>query len=149
MLRRLVSCRPSPHLLLSLRCLHTSAPCMADIEDATLQRIVALHQQAVLERSDTYIDPLSGYKVFTSAALGRRKCCGNACRHCPYQYQGVKENNRAFISDTNLRIRRVQEELHPGSLTTARPPSASPRASPEPASPTSPCASAPSSAPSE
>ena len=122
---------------------------MADIEEATLQRIVALHQQAVHEHCDTYIDPLSSYKVFTSAALGRRKCCGNACRHCPYQYQGVKAKNRAFISDTNLRIRRVQEERHPGSLTTAQPPAASPPASPEPASPTSPSAHLPSSSPSE
>lgn len=29
---------------------------------------------------DTYIDPDSGYSVFTMAYLKRRPCCGNACR---------------------------------------------------------------------
>jgi len=109
---------------------------MADIEDATLQRIVALHQQAVLEHRDTYIDPLSGYKVFTSAALSKRKCCGNACRHCPYQHRAVK--NREFISATNVRVREVQERLYPGSLSAVRSPPASPSASPEPTSPATP-----------
>lgn len=32
-----------------------------------------------------YIDPLSGYSVFTAHAhLARGHCCGNACRHCPF-----------------------------------------------------------------
>ena len=116
---------------------------MTDIEDATVHRIVVLHQQALLQHSDTYVDPLSGYKVFTSTALRKRKCCGNACRHCPYQYQGVK--NAALVNPTNLRIRQVQEELFPGSLSTARSPSASPSASPEPAESTASSASSASS----
>ena len=108
---------------------------MADIEDATLHRIVELHQQATLDHSNTYIDPLSGYKVFTSAALSRRKCCGNACRHCPYQYTAVKQHS--FISATNVRIRAVQEKLYPGSLSAAQPPPSPSSASPEPVSPAS------------
>jgi len=32
-----------------------------------------------------YVDPETGYAVLTSAFLARRKrCCGYACRHCPF-----------------------------------------------------------------
>ena len=53
---------------------------MTDIED--------LHLLACLQRQDSYIDPISGYMVFTAFYLkSRRKCCGNGCRHCPYKKQ--------------------------------------------------------------
>jgi len=33
----------------------------------------------------------TGYRVFTRLAHERRgRCCGNGCRHCPYDYQNVK-----------------------------------------------------------
>uniref|UniRef100_A0A3Q0RT29 Uncharacterized protein n=1 Tax=Amphilophus citrinellus TaxID=61819 RepID=A0A3Q0RT29_AMPCI len=39
-----------------------------------------------------YVDPSSGYKVFTEHAhLQRGKCCGSACRHCPYGQVNVKD----------------------------------------------------------
>ncbi|GAB0491990.1 hypothetical protein MMPV_003248 [Pyropia vietnamensis] len=54
----------------------TPAP-VADIE--------ALHAAAVTAGARTYVDPLSGYTVFTAAALrARGRCCGSGCRHCPY-----------------------------------------------------------------
>lgn len=38
----------------------------------------------------TYIDPTSGYTVFTRVAhLSRGYCCGSGCRHCPYQHVNV------------------------------------------------------------
>ena len=42
------------------------------------------NKKAILEGKSTYIDPSSGYKVFTSKELSKRPCCGNICRHCPY-----------------------------------------------------------------
>ena len=48
-----------------------------DIED--------LHKEAIKFDRASYIDPATGYKVFTSVYLSKRKCCGNGCRHCPYR----------------------------------------------------------------
>ena len=34
----------------------------------------------------TYLDPATGYSVFTSAYLrARGTCCDSGCRHCPYR----------------------------------------------------------------
>jgi hypothetical protein len=59
----------------------------------------ALHRYALsLNPSrDTYIDPSTGYSVFTQAYLKRRPCCGNGCRHCPYGHVNVPK----FKQDTN------------------------------------------------
>ena len=49
-----------------------------------------LHAQACERGDESYVDPLSGYRVFTSVALSRREaCCGSVCRHCPFQYENV------------------------------------------------------------
>lgn len=43
------------------------------------------HDEAVAAGRSTYIDPLTGYSVFTEAHhLGRGECCASRCRHCPY-----------------------------------------------------------------
>jgi Family of unknown function (DUF5522) len=52
--------------------------------------IEAIHQDAVKKNQQTYIDPSTGYTVFTELAhLKRGFCCGNKCRHCPYNHQNV------------------------------------------------------------
>ena len=44
-----------------------------------------LNREAIEKGDSGYIDPDSGYYVFTSAYLYRRgKCCGSGCRHCPW-----------------------------------------------------------------
>ncbi|MDY7097761.1 MAG: DUF5522 domain-containing protein [Pseudomonadota bacterium] len=49
-----------------------------------------LHEQACQSGEQTYIDPDTGYVVFTQLAhLKRGKCCGSACRHCPYGHRNV------------------------------------------------------------
>jgi len=53
----------------------------------------ALHRQCVTKKRDTYIDPASGYSVFTQCYLKRRPCCGNACRHCPHGHVNVPKKN--------------------------------------------------------
>ena len=44
---------------------------------------------------DTYIDPDTGYSVFTQAYLKRRPCCGNGCRHCPWGHVNVPDGAAA------------------------------------------------------
>ncbi len=50
----------------------------------------ALHEAACARGESTYRDPATGYTVFTRIAhLARGKCCGSACRHCPYGHEAV------------------------------------------------------------
>nr|XP_025974870.1 uncharacterized protein C1orf53 homolog [Dromaius novaehollandiae] len=43
----------------------------------------------------SYVDPVTGYLVFTKVAhLQRGKCCGSACRHCPYEQVNVKDPSK-------------------------------------------------------
>lgn len=37
-----------------------------------------------------YVDPSTGYVVLTERSLrARGECCGNGCRHCPYDWMNV------------------------------------------------------------
>ncbi|MHB1139243.1 MAG: DUF5522 domain-containing protein [Microthrixaceae bacterium] len=46
---------------------------------------VEAHRRAMEQGSSTYIDPDTGYQVFTELAhRSRGSCCGSNCRHCPY-----------------------------------------------------------------
>ncbi len=48
------------------------------------------HEAAIQSGSEAYIDPDSGFRVFTRIAHERRGyCCGSACRHCPYDHEQV------------------------------------------------------------
>jgi iron complex transport system substrate-binding protein len=43
------------------------------------------HAQACASNQSTYIDPATGYTVFTAYYLKQRgSCCGSGCRHCPW-----------------------------------------------------------------
>lgn len=51
-----------------------------------------IHRDACEAKKQMYVDPSTGYKVFTEYAhLQRGKCCGSACRHCPYGQVNVKD----------------------------------------------------------
>jgi hypothetical protein len=57
-----------------------------------MQCIEDLHKSACLSGTSTYIDPATGYSVFTKDFhLKRGKCCGNSCRHCPYDRINVRK----------------------------------------------------------
>jgi hypothetical protein len=79
-----------------------------DIENA--------HHEACLEGKKQYIDPTTGYKVFTELAhLDRGKCCGNECRHCPYDHCNVKsksQNPTITLNTTNLPTLTINGILH-------------------------------------
>jgi Family of unknown function (DUF5522) len=56
-----------------------------------VDEIDALHARAVAEGRDTYVDPVTGYEVFTAAYLLRLGiCCGSGCRHCPFDHENVE-----------------------------------------------------------
>ena len=53
------------------------------------------HARACAEGLDRYVDPETGYRVFTALALQKRgDCCGCGCRHCPYGHAEVEEGRR-------------------------------------------------------
>ena len=63
-----------------------------------------LHFEACKKREESYIDPASGYRVFTSVFLDKREdCCGCACRHCPFEYENVEKNMRKMNKSRELR----------------------------------------------
>ena len=50
-----------------------------------------LHKLACEKKEDTYIDPNTKFLVFTKKYHQERgNCCGNKCRHCPYNWINVK-----------------------------------------------------------
>ena len=51
-----------------------------------------IHKQACEAGEMMYVDPITGYNVFTAVAHKKRgKCCGSGCRHCPYNHVNVKD----------------------------------------------------------
>ena len=57
------------------------------------------HAAACTQGLDHYIDPQTGYRVFTAGALNRRgNCCGCSCRHCPYGHDQVPEDQRKKLT---------------------------------------------------
>ena len=57
----------------------------------------ALHRRCVQLGRDCYVDPDSGYSVFSRVQLARRPCCGNGCRHCPHGHRNVPAATRARL----------------------------------------------------
>ncbi len=44
------------------------------------------HRRALDAGEASYVDPETGFHVFTEVGLRERgRCCGSGCRHCPYQ----------------------------------------------------------------
>lgn len=48
-----------------------------------------------MQGSEDYYFDENGYVVFTEHYLSKRGfCCGNGCRHCPYDYENVANEVR-------------------------------------------------------
>ena len=78
---------------------HFSALSIVNKPEATMSNITAdieeIHALAVQRGSTTYIDPSTGFTVFTELAhLRRGTCCGNQCRHCPFGWELVANGAR-------------------------------------------------------
>lgn len=60
------------------------------------ESVWSLEAQATAAAQPGYIDPATGYLVFTRYGHQQRgRCCGRACRHCPFAHQAVPEAERA------------------------------------------------------
>jgi ATP-binding cassette subfamily B (MDR/TAP) protein 1 len=71
----------------------SEASTLTDIPD--MEDFYALHQQACNQGERTYIDPATGYAVFTRVAHEQRgACCGSGCRHCPYHHENLRDRTR-------------------------------------------------------
>lgn len=54
-------------------------------DDPFRAEILARHDAALRAGDAQYLDPATGYLVFTARFLADRGfCCRSACRHCPY-----------------------------------------------------------------
>jgi hypothetical protein len=50
------------------------------------------HREACDEEKDFYLDPKSGYVVFTEKYhLKRGSCCKSGCRHCPFGFRSYSK----------------------------------------------------------
>lgn len=46
---------------------------------------IRLHEAAVAKGLHGYMDPRTGYFVFTALGLAAQgRCCGSGCMHCPF-----------------------------------------------------------------
>lgn len=64
---------------------HVPAPSRLAPTNPHYPEIVARHDTSLASGIPTYIDPLSGFSVFTADFLEQRNyCCDSGCRHCPY-----------------------------------------------------------------
>lgn len=62
------------------------------------------HTAAIAEGAHYYLDPESGFVVFTELAhIERGNCCGSECRHCPYNHRNVPANNAPLASVTQAK----------------------------------------------
>lgn len=61
----------------------------------------------LIEGVDFYYDQ-SGLMVFTEKYhLQRRYCCGNGCRHCPYNYKNVADiKKREFLKAQKIKEKK-------------------------------------------
>ena len=65
---------------------------ICDLEDMVADDFSVLHEKACAAGDLVYIDPETGYSVFTEIAHRRRgKCCGSGCRHCPFEHENVTD----------------------------------------------------------
>lgn len=53
-----------------------------------VEEISRRHDEACAKKEDQYIDPQTGYMVFTKDYhLRRGTCCQSGCRHCPWGFK--------------------------------------------------------------
>jgi len=73
----------------------------------------ALHERACALGQLSYVDPDTGYRVFTQLGLERRgTCCGCGCRHCPYGHVQVRD--KAARIQQPAFLHRRQRTAEPG-----------------------------------
>ncbi|KNC77393.1 hypothetical protein SARC_10144 [Sphaeroforma arctica JP610] len=83
--------------------------------DPDIEDYIRLHEEACAHNKRSYIDPLTGYHVFTRVAHeARGKCCGGGCRHCPFAHTNVKDMKK------KMKVMMQPAYLHERVETVAR-----------------------------
>jgi hypothetical protein len=54
-------------------------------------------KQKWIEGEDYYLNEKGLVTLTAKYLLARGYCCGNGCRHCPFQYEAVPEPKRAYL----------------------------------------------------
>ena len=66
-------------------------------------------KKKLIETIDFYYNEL-GYIVLTEKYhLDRGNCCGNGCRHCPYDYLNVEDSRREILIDQRIQNGKVNQ----------------------------------------
>lgn len=61
----------------------------------TTEQTWLAHDDACARAEAMYLDPDTGFMVFTELGLrARERCCGSGCRHCPFHHEGVAVEQR-------------------------------------------------------
>uniref|UniRef100_A0A0N5AXE0 Large ribosomal subunit protein uL14m n=1 Tax=Syphacia muris TaxID=451379 RepID=A0A0N5AXE0_9BILA len=69
--------------------------------------IYMAHLKAVKQHKLTYVDPNTGFTVMTiSKLLLAGKCCGNGCRHCPYDHENMDPVKRKKMKFNGYELSR-------------------------------------------
>jgi|GEM_PF-1715740 len=73
--------------------------------------LLALHADACSKQQRTYKDPATGFAVLTEYAHRvRGQCCGNACRHCPWDWQNVDEERFDGVAEAREQRRQRRND---------------------------------------
>ena len=76
-----------------------------------------LHEQACRDGEEFYVDPETGWRVFTEVGLRRRgSCCGSGCRHCPYAHEAVPVEERARLARQSTWMTGVRPPPEPADV---------------------------------
>ncbi|MBV4357799.1 DUF5522 domain-containing protein [Pinibacter aurantiacus] len=68
-------------------------------------------KKKLIEGLDFYYND-QGFIVLTEKYhLERGHCCGNGCRHCPYDYENVPEPKRQELLEQRSHERQQQETI--------------------------------------
>jgi cob(I)alamin adenosyltransferase len=74
---------------------------VVDVED--------IHLRALHEQKSSYVDPSSGFTVFTELLhLKRGTCCGNQCRHCPYGFENVPKKVKYAMKSSSVPVAKCR-----------------------------------------
>ncbi len=82
--------------------------------------IEELHANACARGDHSYIDPASGYHVFTELAhRARGRCCGSGCRHCPWRKKPSAPSAPRYVVNCRSADARKRSSLVSGTSAAA------------------------------
>lgn len=71
-----------------------------DNKDSPKSKVSAADNSPLGDKGADYYVNENGLVVFTAKyLLERGYCCGNGCKHCPYNYEAVAEPKRSYLLD--------------------------------------------------